>query len=214
MRLLLIFVFLATGAFIGAFFTTHDPGIAVNAGGAIALMYLIILLINAVKPPFPKALRLLVITIALVSMAGVATAWITQFYLSHWQRATILTIRGAISYGMMHEPLTKRALSTLEAYHDPNRPPSEKFAQVFNRVNSRSTATSNILDTIYFDEKKQKIGSLVCVESISDSEVVLVGRDEIARSQDSIAQVLKLDIGKPLLRFHLSAKGARYEFEN
>jgi hypothetical protein len=204
---------LAAVASIGAFIATHDPGIAVNAGGAIALVYLIILLFNAVKPPFPNASRLLIIAIAFVSLACVATSWVTQFYLSHWQRATLLTIRGAISYGTMHEALTKRALSTLEAYYNPNRPPSEKFVQVFNRVNSRSTTSSNILDTIYADERKLNIGQLIYVESISDSEVVLVGRDELARSQDSIAQVLKLDIGKPLLRFHFSAKGARYEFE-
>ena len=214
MPLLLIFIVLTTAASVGAFFATHDPGIAINAGGAMALVYLIILLIRTVRPPFPKMLRFLVIVVALVSLGCVATSWVTQFYQSHWQRATLITIRGAISYGAMHEVLSARTMNTLEAYYDPNRPRSEKFAQVFRRVNSRPTATSNILDTIYADEGKQKIGQLIYMEFVSDSEVVLVGRDELARSQDSIGQALKLDIGKPLVRFHISAKGARYELEN
>ena len=153
------------------------------------------------------------IIIATITIASVATAWITMYYLTHWQRTNLLTIRNVISIGVMQDTLTKRALRTIEAYHDPARSSSETFAQVFNRVNPRISPASNVLDTLFYFEN-HKVTQLIYVESITDSEVTVVGRDEMSRSQESFFQMQKMNIVKPMITLHLSAKGATYEIEH
>jgi len=119
-----------------------------------------------------------------------------------------------ISHGIMQDTPMKRALKTLEAYHAPTRPPTETLAQTFSRINSRSAVPLNILDTLWSGIEKHKISSLIYIESITDSEVVLVGRDEMSRNQDSILKVLRINIGKPKATLQLTAKGAKYGIQD
>jgi len=214
MRLLTIFCMLAAVMYVGAFFMTRDPEVAVNAAGAVALIYLVVLVTTATKPPFPKKFRVWIMAVAFVSIACVATSWLTQFYQSHWQRTMLLTIRNTISHNWMADTLTTRSLQTLEAYH--NRPQSSKesLADVFHRLNPGSSPGTTVMDTFFSDEGRKIVEALTHVESAADSEVVLLGRDELSPKQDSIFAVLGMKVGKPVARLRLTARGVKYEFEN
>ena len=214
MRLLILFCVIAAAVYVAAFFVTRDPAIAVNAGGLVALLYLIILVIQATKPPFPRKFRLWVMAVALVSIGCVAATWLTQFYLSHWQRSTLLHIRNVISQAWGADTLATRSLKTLEVYHNKSRSSKETFAEVFRRLNPPSESSTNVIDTFFNDEQRTKVGALTYIESVADSEIVLLGRDVMSPRQDSIFTVLKMDIGKPWMRLRLTPRGVKYEFKD
>lgn len=215
MRLFLLFTLLVSAAYTSTFFITHDIGTATNAGGIGALAYLIVVIVKATRPPFPKKQRLLVIIIAAISISGIATAWISMYRTTHWQRSMLLTLRNVIIQGVMQDTLMKRGLLTLEAYHRPNRSIAETFADVFHRLNPTVGDDPSTLDTLFDDPiKKSGIMERIYIESVTDSILVLVGEDLTAFRQDSIFRVLKMNVAKqPRAKLQLTPKGATYELE-
>jgi len=158
-----------------------------------------------------------VMVIAFVSVGSIATAWTAQFYQSHWQRSMLLNIRNVINVGIARALMREHALATLEAYHDPARPKTESFVDVFNKLNPRWPSHPNILidSTILktMDEKRwtfENLQEYISASCIGDSMVQLRFIDVLAQKQDSVFKALKLNLGYSKPAMDLSAKGAKY----
>jgi hypothetical protein len=214
MRLLIIFMMLATAAYVGAFHKTHDPLVAVVAVGIVAFIYLIFLIITTTKPPFPRKLRYFSLTIVIISFGSMTAPFIEGHNTGHWQRSNLLLIRNVIVQGVMTAKLQERAIKTFDGYYNSDKPSKETFAEVFNRLNPQNPPGSNTLDTLFDNpETKKGIMQRLYVRSMTDSSVTIVGEDLTMLRQDSVLKSLGLRFWKPKVALHLSPKGMTYELE-
>ncbi len=220
MRLLLIFMIIAIAAYVGAFFKTHDPLVAVVASGIVSFVYIIILIFITTKPPFPAKLRYLALSITIITYGSLTAPFIEGHNTGHFQRSELVAVRNVIGYGISMDVMIRHSITTLQAYHDPRRPSHETFVNVFDRLNPRWEAGSNVLEDsvvwVWKYQKKPPVDSVqvyVTVSCVGDSEVILRGVDVLPIREDSIRRVLNISVQNVTPVVHLSAKGVSYEYE-
>ena len=218
MRLMLLFAILTIAVFVGTYFLTRDPLLAVVAGWVVTTIYLLVMIIQQTAPPFPAKLRIFSIAVILISCGSVAAPFVEGHDTGYWQRSMLLGLRSVIANGLLQSVMSNRAIATLRAYHDPGRPPGETFRQTFDRLNPRLEPGSDVLlDSLFqiqFETQTRSLDTLweyIRVSAIGDSEIVMRGVNAVQERQEAILAKMKIHIEAPVPIVHVSAKGVTYE---
>lgn len=182
---------------------------SLNAAGMVATFYLLALVFYSMRKPFSRRARIISwILVALVA-GSVVTSWRTMDATTHWQRQTLLEIRGIIGEGIMRASIPDTLLNVLHQYYEQRPPKGASLGALFRglypaaKEGQRWTVTSP-------DESPP----FIFVGRIDENEIVLIGQETFLKGRDP--QFSNYD-GRKGMKQHraiLTEKGVTYESEN
>ena len=181
---------------------------SLNAAGIAALAYLLALVAYIVRKPFSTRTRVTVWASVILAGASIGSWWTGMDYTSHWQKETLLKIRGVIGRGVLQASIPDTLLYTLRSYYQ--QPPNNRLS--LGRVFKGRYPT--IAEGRQFPQPDFDKDRLLFATTISDSMIVLVGEDRIAAGRDTSFKNHDGQTGRIQTRGTLTVKGLTYESEN
>lgn len=200
---------LVSAAFTGTYFATHNTWDATNAGGFVALLCLVGLLIRFTRPPMSRRLRLTILITAAIAITGLTIHWKVMYSMTHWQYDNIHLIHKVMFHSTALDRMRTKGLKTLEEFHTQQVSRRLTLAEVFRRGTQYIDPDSSIIEIDEDGEVK------MMAASVTDTEVVLIAQATIRvdgehpgfRNFDGSA-------GAVQDRLRITRKGLFYELEN
>jgi hypothetical protein len=182
---------------------------AANLAGVIAGVYLVALLLYALRKPLSAKLRILVGMVALVAMACTAFTWMRMEDQSRWQAEELMKIRAVIGRGIMKNEMPKPLLKTLEAYHQQGARKKKSLADVFRNLQPGVAACSNIHKPMWEGDPMR-----VIVETLDPDRIVLVSQETYVKGRDPNFKNYDGKTGMVQEKFILTERGISHVSEN
>ncbi len=181
---------------------------SLNAAGIAALVYILALVAYIVRKPFSTRMRVTVWASVILASASIGSWWTGMDYTSHWQKETLLKIRGVIGRGILQAAIPDTLLYTLKSYYAQSPNNRKSLGQVFK---NRYPA---VAEGQQFPLKDFDKDHMLFATTISDSVIILVGEDRIAAGRDTSFKNRDGQSGRIQTRGTLTVKGLTYESEN
>jgi hypothetical protein len=182
---------------------------ALDAAGVAAGVYLITLLVYALRKPLSARLRILVGVIALVVLGCTAFAWLSMEDQARWQVEQLAKIRVTMGRAVMYLEAPIPLLKTLEAYHREGARKKETLADVFRRLQQGATIGSNIHKPRWDGDPMK-----VIVEALDPDRIVLVSQETFVGGRDPNFKNYDGKSGMVQEKFILTEKGISHVSEN
>jgi hypothetical protein len=182
---------------------------AANLAGVIAGVYLVALLLYALRKPLSAKLRILVGMVALVAMACTAFTWMRMEDQTRWQADEVMRIRAVVGRGIRIHEMPQPLLKTLDVYHNQGPRKKETLADVFRRIHDGATTGSNIYKPQWEGDTMTMI-----VETLEPDRVVLVSQETYVRGRDPGFKNYNGQKGMVQEKFILTERGISHVSEN
>jgi hypothetical protein len=184
-----------------------DPWPGLQAAERAAVLYFLVLVMFAIRPPFPKKARIIAMLIAIV-FAGSGLFFSTTFEkTTRWQKSQLLTILNVIHTGILTSEMPQPLLATLESYHEQRA--RKTVGQAFREIVPGATVGKDIRKREYDGDSLH-----VYLAALTDDMVVLVGQPSWGSGKDPSFKNFDGKTGLQQLRATLTAKGVTYESDN
>jgi hypothetical protein len=179
------------------------------AGGIAAIIYLIALLLYAVRKPVSIKARIIATACSIITLGALIFSSIQMDNQSHWQADKLMQIRGIIGRGTMTCMIPQPLFKTLKVFHEQGLIKKETIAQIFQRLNDNASVGSNI-------HKPENEGDIlkIFVQSLEPDRVVLVSQETFVKGRNPEFNNYNGQKGMIQERCILTAMGIKYESEN
>lgn len=184
-----------------------DPWPGLQWAERAAVLYFLVLVMYAIRPPFPKRARIVAMLLA-VLFAGSALFFSTSFEkTTRWQKTQLLTILDMIHNGILTSEMPQPLLATLESYHKQRA--RKTIGQVFRDLVPGATVGTDIHQREYDADSLH-----IYLAALTDDKVVLVGQPSWGSGKDPSFKNFDGKTGLQQHRASLTAKGVTYESDN
>ncbi len=182
---------------------------ATNAAGIAAMLYLIAVLIYALRKPISTRHRVWIgLSAALVLGVGTFN-WVRMQDQVRWQAETIMRIRGVIGRGVMRHEMIPAMLGTLREFHHPESSKIENLAQVFSRLHRGATVGSNIHQPQWEGDSMK-----VIVTKLETGQIELLSQETYVNGRDPHFRNYNGQSGMVQEKIILTEKGITHVPEN
>ena len=204
---ILITIVALCGAFAGTYFQTGSIWDAMLASGAVAIIYLVGLLVKSARALGTVRGRIITLACGMAILAGVVSHWLILRSTSNWQYENLHIIRKVIAHGYLQVVMHERSIPAFAAYYKQNPRRVRSLSTIFEERNPRINSSTGLIDTL-------SEGLKVYALSVADTEVVLIGEGSFTQGEDS--GFTNYDGRKGILqsRLRLTTKGVDYEIQN
>jgi hypothetical protein len=200
-------IFVSIAFFIPA--QTTDLWPQFYAAGIAATVYVIVLLLYAVRKPVSMKARVIATACFLLTLGAIIFSSIQMDKQSHWQADKILQIRGTIGRGVMMNKMPPPLFKTLKAFHEQGSIKKETIGQIFQRLNDNASAGSNITKPIYEGDSLK-----VFIKTLEPDRVELVSQETYVKGKNPQFDNYNGQKGMIQEKCILTARGITYESEN
>ena len=183
------------------------PGL--NLAGVVTAIYLLALLLFALRKPISTKKRVVSWVLAVVVIISIVVSWIGMERASKWQRENLLTIHSLIIRGIAYSEVPDTLLDILAQYHNQGRGQHLSIGGIFRKNCPDATVGYNI------HKPESDWDSLkVFVTALSDTELVMTAHHPYSRGRDPSFVSYTGRTGSVQERFILTEKGVRHESDN
>lgn len=203
-----VFIVLVAGTFIVTFQQSSDTWTALNAAGIVAAVGLIVIVTGVLRRETSKTFRRSMSVMTAVIILGTGFHWFMMYRTSRWQYNSLHLIHKVIQHASAVDLLSTRGRTTLIEYYG-QRVSRQSLGEFFRSRTTYVNADSGII------EVNTDMESKIIVESISDSEVVLIAQSTIRVDGEDPA-FLNFDgqTGAVQDRLRITKRGIVYELQN
>jgi hypothetical protein len=177
--------------------------------GVAAIVYLIALLIYAVRKPVSIKARVIAIVCFGFTLGGITFSSIQMDSNAHWQINKIMQIRGIIGRGTMTYMMPQPLFKTLKVFHEQRSIKKETIAQIFQRLNDNVSVGSNIYKPEYEGDILK-----IFVKALEPDRVELVSQETFVKGRNPQFNNYNGQKGMIQEKCVLTARGITYESEN
>jgi hypothetical protein len=185
----------------------------INSAGIVLLLYLAALLgAFSSKTDVSKRRRIIVLVVAVISIAGGAFAWVQMEDQSQWQRRQLGKIATVIGRGIFTTMISDSLLPVLEDYHAQKGKAKKALGEMYRLRYPHATigpAWSSMEPT-----GRPNPPYDVFLTELSDTHVVLVARHPWYKGNDAWFTNHAGLVGTLQVRATLTEKGLQYVTEN
>lgn len=182
---------------------------ATNAASIAAVVYIIALLIYALRKPLSMKFRFWIgLSAALVLGLG-TFSWVTNEEQVHWQAETLMRIRGVIGRGVMRFEMIPELLVTLKEFHHPSANKNESLADVFSKLHRGVIVGSNIHQPRWEGDPMK-----VIVARLEPGQIELLSQETFVNGRDPQFRNHNGQSGMVQEKFILTEKGITHVSEN
>lgn len=207
--MVIVFSILVAAAFVGTFFYTGQTWDAMNAAGVVCLVYVIVFLYRATRPPVSPGLRRWVLGVGAVVILGITIYWNIMYRMTNWQYDTLHTIHKVSFHGIAIDKLRTKGINVLSEYYRQGDPQKMSLGDVFRKGTPNVDKDSSLVE---FDQDSK---SKLFAASVSDSEVVLICQASIPiDGEDPKFKNFDGRVGMTQDRLRITKKGLVYEIQN
>jgi hypothetical protein len=183
---------------------------SVNAAGIAAAVYLLAMLMYALRKPVETKVRIWIGLAAIVVLALGAFTWVRMENETRWQAETIMKIRGVIGRGVMrYELKSTAALKTLDEFYRPRGARKESLADVFRRLYTGAEVGANIHKPEWETDQGQ-----VIVAKLEPAIIELVSQETYVKGRNPEFKNYNGQVGMIQEKVILTEKGITYVSEN
>jgi len=210
----IIFIYLVGGIILvsSAFFIpAHSTELwpQFYAAGIAAIIYLIALLLYAVRKPVSIKACIVAIACFLITLSALIFSSIQMDKQSHWQADKLMQIRGTIGRGVMMNKMPPPLFKTLKVFHEQGSIKKETISQIFQRLNNNASVGSNISKPIYEGDSLK-----LFIKELEPDRVELVSQETYVKGRNPQFDNYNGQKGMIQEKCILTARGIKYESEN
>ena len=174
-----------------------------------AIIYLIALLIYAVRKPVSIKTRIIIVGCFVIVLGAFVFSSIQSDSLAHRQMENLMQARGIIGRGIMTYKMPQPLFKTLKVFHEQGSIKKETIAQIFRRLNGNASVGSNI------NKPENERDSLkVIIQTLEPDKVILVSQETYVKGINPQFKNYNGQEGMIQEKCTLTAKGIKYESEN
>jgi hypothetical protein len=181
---------------------------SLNAAGIAVLVYLIALVAYLVRQPFSTRTRVTVWASVILVCASIGSWWTGMDYTSHWQKETLLKIRGVIGRGILQATIPDTLMTVMKTYYEQGTKNKKSLGQVFK------DRYPGVAEGQQFPPSEFDMDRLLFAATIASDTVVLIGEDRVANGRKADFKNHDGKTGRIQSRGTLTVKGLSYESEN
>jgi hypothetical protein len=182
---------------------------SLNAAGIAGVVYLIAMLIYALRKPLEMRTRVLIGIATIVVIALGAFTWVRMEDQTRWQAETLMKVRGIIGRGVMVHDMRGATLETLDEFYHQRGVNKESLADIFRRQNTGAAVGSNIHKPEWGGDQWQ-----VLVTKLEPAMIELVSQETFVKGRDLQFKNHNGQVGMIQAKCILTEKGITYVSEN
>jgi len=190
--------------------SSQDLWPALNSAGVVIAVYLVALLIYALRPPLPARKRIIVGSLAVIGMLSVASAWTGHEMQSRYQRELLLRIRTVIGRGVLLHEMPDQLLPVLEEYHNQREKKSMSLEAIFLQNFPDATVGVNYRTPQWQGDTSRWFIPLRLEEDL----IEIIAVDRVGRGKDPDFENAGGFRGRLQERFVLTEKGVSHDILN
>ena len=182
---------------------------SLHVAGVVTGLYLVALLVYAMRPPMKRSVRIVVWCSMLVLIGISGFVWTAHKDRVEWQYRTILQIRQVIARGLLATEGPKLLMKTLEAYYAQGKTKPATLGETFRMQNPGAILGGNLHKSDWEGDSVR-----VYLQELQDDRIVLLARDSFVAGRDSLFRNVDGRVGKIQEMFTLTIHGVTHESQN
>jgi uncharacterized membrane protein YvlD (DUF360 family) len=179
------------------------------AGGIAAIIYIIALLIYAVRKPVSIKARIITVGCFVIVLGALVFSSIQSDSHAHRQIEHLMQERGFIGRGIMTYKIPQPLFKTLKVFHEQGSIKKETIAQIFQRLNNNASVGSNINKPEYEGDSLK-----IFVQALERDTIILVSQETFVKGKNLQFKNYNGQEGMIQEKCTLTIKGLVYESEN
>jgi hypothetical protein len=182
---------------------------ALNYAGVAAALYMIALLLYALRKPLAPKHRLWMGIAAIVVIALTAFTWVRMESQVRWQAETLMRIRGVIGRGIIQNEVSNIMLRTLDEFYRNGPHATETLADVFRKQNPGTALGSNLHKYQGGDASLQ-----IIVTKMDPGLIEVVSQETFVPGRDPYFKNYHGQLGMIQEKYVLTSRGMTHVNEN
>jgi hypothetical protein len=208
----LVLVLVGSCIMAGAFFMptgNEDIWVSLDRAGIAAAVYLIVVIILAMRKPFGANVRIITGSVVVITLLGLGLWWTTTSSMAHEEKDNLIQIRERLSRAILYHEIYPMYFPVLKSYYDQGNMKTESIGKVFHRLYPTAEEGKNIHTPFNTTDSLT-----IFVARLTDSCVILVGQEMYVFGRDADFHNYTGKTGMVQEKAVLTSKGISYVSEN
>jgi hypothetical protein len=200
---------------------------SMNAAGIVAVLYLLALLINTFRHPFPARTRIIACAISIIVICSITVTWVIEKDQGNWQREELLKIKSIMSRGKIIDDLPNYLLKILQIFYSQTKDKNVTLGQIYQQTYPYAKVQSDVYASLHPDiyvtlhpkiyqpyVMASDTSMVYTLTVLTDSQIIIVAQDRNARGRNQLFENIYRQKGMIQEKFVLTERGVCHESEN
>jgi hypothetical protein len=200
---------------------------SMNAAGIVAVLYLLALLINTFRHPFPVRTRNIACVISIMVICCITITWIIEKDQGNWQREELIKIKSIITRGKIIDDVPNYLLNILHIFHSQTKGKNVTLGQLYQQTYPYAKVQSDVYASLHPDiyvtvrpriyqpyVSANDTSLVYTLTVLTDSQIIVVAQDKYTRGRNPFFENTNRQKGMIQEKFVLTDRGVYHESEN